>query len=355
MKEERTALVFFIVLVVLATGLLLLVMAPFASALFLGTVLAGAFHPLWRWLTLRLGGRSRTAAAFCTVAVTVALVLPSALLVFLAGREVVGGLDYLQETWKRGGIKGIARELPEPIRSPAEDVADEIPGKPKDLQKMAGAGTPKAAEVAGNILSGTVKTIIQVALMLVAFFFLLVDGEKLVQWTADLLPLERSQTFELLSEFRRTSVAVLISTLVTAGVQAGTALAGYLIAAVPKPFFFALITFFMSFIPAIGGGGVVAAVSLFMLLTGHPWAALFLIFWAGVVGISDNIVKPLVVKGSMGVHGGVILFSLLGGLALFGLEGLIAGPLILTFFLTVVRMYRRRVRAIVGPEAPSQV
>jgi predicted PurR-regulated permease PerM len=128
----------------------------------------------------------------------------------------------------------------------------------------------------------------------------------------------------------------------TAGVQAIVAFVGYLITGVPQPLFFAAVTFVIAFIPALGATSVTLLVSALLFVSGHSHAALFLAAWGlFVVGFSDNVVKPLLMRGRMEVHGAVIFFALLGGLAVFGPVGLVAGPLILSFFLAVVRMCQR--------------
>ncbi|HXS16764.1 MAG TPA: AI-2E family transporter, partial [Polyangiaceae bacterium] len=119
------------------------------------------------------------------------------------------------------------------------------------------------------------------------------------------------------------------------------ALAGYLIARVPHPFFFAIVTFFISFIPAIGAGGACFVAALLLLAGGKVWSALFLAIWIIPVGLVDNWVKPLLVKRGMHMHGGVVFFALLGGIAAFGAVGLLLGPLFVTFLVALVRIYRR--------------
>jgi predicted PurR-regulated permease PerM len=155
-------------------------------------------------------------------------------------------------------------------------------------------------------------------------------------------PLKEGQTRELLSEFRNVSVAVLVSSAATAAIQAAVAMVGYLIAGAPQPLFFTLVTFIMAVIPAVGAGSVGVAVAALVFIGGKTGAAIFLLIWGTlVVGFTDNFVKPYLIKGRMEVHGAVIFFALLGGLALFGTVGLLAGPLIVAFFLAVVRICRR--------------
>jgi predicted PurR-regulated permease PerM len=197
--------------------------------------------------------------------------------------------------------------------------------------------------------------------MLIALFFLLVRGDELVTWLDEVSPLARGQTRELLAAFKRVSYAVIVSTLITGAVQALAALVGYLIARVPNPVFFALMTFFFAFIPAIGAGVVCVAAAALLFLTGHPYLAIFLALWGiFVVGLVDNVVKPLLIRRGMELHGAVVFFALVGGLAAFGAIGLLVGPLVVSFFLALVRMYHRdfsprdtRVPPVPGLHAPD--
>jgi predicted PurR-regulated permease PerM len=119
-------------------------------------------------------------------------------------------------------------------------------------------------------------------------------------------------------------------------------LIGYLIAGVPKPWLFAVVTFFMSFVPAIGAGGTSFVATLILLATGKIGMAIFLGIWGTVaVALSDNLVKPLLAKDAAHMHGAVLFFALVGGMAAFGAIGLIVGPLIVSFLLTLVRLRRR--------------
>jgi predicted PurR-regulated permease PerM len=179
-------------------------------------------------------------------------------------------------------------------------------------------------------------------MMLIALFFLLVSGGDLVRWIDDISPLKRGQTRELLAEFRKVSYSVLVSTLLTAGLQTLVALAGYLIAGVPRIAFFTGLTFFIALVPAIGAAVVCLIAALVLLVTGHPYMALFLAVWGvGVVGLIDNVAKPYLIKGDVELHGAVVFFALIGGIAAFGMIGLLVGPLAVALLLALLRMYKR--------------
>ncbi len=191
-------------------------------------------------------------------------------------------------------------------------------------------------------------------MMLIAFFFFLTDGARLVDWVDARVPLRSGQFRVLAEDFRQTSVSVLLATLGTAAIQTAVALVGYLIARAPNPLFLVLVTFVLALVPAVGGTGVVIVVGLLLLATGHTLAGAFLAIWgAAVVSISDNVARPYLLKGGMELHGGLVFFALLGGLAVFGGIGLVVGPLILTFLVAVVKLYRREFGGPAGPQGAS--
>jgi predicted PurR-regulated permease PerM len=201
---------------------------------------------------------------------------------------------------------------------------------------------PKAASAAGAALAAAGGLLFQLAMMLVALFFMLVSGRELVIWIDGASPLRKGQTHEVLAECSKVSYAVLYSTLVTAAVQTAAALAGYLIAGVPQTMFFTGVTFFFALIPAIGAASVCVGAALLLAATGHPYMALFLAAWGiVVVGLVDNVVKPYLIKGDLEMHGAVVFFALIGGIGAFGMVGLLVGPLAVAMLTTLLKMYRR--------------
>ncbi len=117
-------------------------------------------------------------------------------------------------------------------------------------------------------MSGTWKAFIQMVMMLIAFFFLLVDGPRLVNWVVEVLPLRRKQTLTLLTDFRKVTVAVLVSSIATSAIQAAVAFVGYLLARVPNPMFFGFVTFLVGLVPAVGAGAVTLGAALIVFLSG---------------------------------------------------------------------------------------
>ena len=342
MATRSTARTVLIILIVIALALVGILVLPFASSLVLAAVLAGALHPLYRRLARSLGRRRTLAAAVFTAGVFLAVVLPVSGMVAVVVNESIDGVRYLRTTLASEGVQGVVQDLPGPLQGLGKRVVDWLPDDGQTLPATTGAQGAAGAAAAGNVLVATGRTVISTVLMLIAFFFLLLDGTALVAWLEQVMPLQPGQVAELLEDFRRVAVSVLVSSLATAGVQSAVALGGYLMAGVPHPFFFALVTFFTAFIPALGGAAPGIALSVLLFLTSRPAAATFLLVWAlVVVGLVDNIVKPWLLRGQIEIHGAVIFFALLGGIAVFGAIGLVAGPLVVAFFLATVRLYQR--------------
>jgi predicted PurR-regulated permease PerM len=353
--SERTSRRVFVGLVLLSIVLVGMVVWPFASAIFLGAVLAGALAPLQTRLTQTFRGREGGAAAVLVVSVLLLLVAPLGGLAAFTVKEAVQGYEYVAETLESEGMEGLVAALPDKVEGWARDAVRQFAGGAEELreaiEEKAQQQGGKAAKAVTGVVAATGSFVFQTAMFLIALFFLLVEGRRVVDWLEHVVPLKRGQTLELLVEFRRVSVAVLVSSLLTALLQALAAFVGYLIARVPHPFFFGAVTFFMALIPAVGAGAVCLVASLLLLATGHPWAALFLTVWGLlVVGLVDNVVKPILAKRGLSMHGAVVFFALLGGLSAFGPVGLLLGPLVVALLLALVKIYERDYQKTLPPE-----
>jgi predicted PurR-regulated permease PerM len=321
--------------------MLTLMIAPFAAPLLVAAVLAGALYPWNERLAAALRGRRRAAAGLMTVAVLLAIVLPVAWLAVLALQQVGAGIDWVRQAVQSQGVAGLAEQLPEPLDALVGRALTELPSDLERLESFAAEQSGRAAVLLGGFLSATGMLVLKTFLALVAFFFLLVDGPRLVRWLDEAVPLQRGQVAELLSDFRRATVAVLFSSLATAAVQSAAAFLGYLATRVPHATFFAIVTFLVALVPALGAAPVVVGVAILQLGTGSRVAGVALLAWAVPVSLIDNLLRPVLLRRGLAVHPVVIFFTLLGGLAAFGPIGFLLGPLSLAFLLAVIRMFRR--------------
>jgi len=354
-SRERTAYRFFLLLLAAAAILLGAIVRPLASPLFLAAVLAGVLWPLHIRLTRRLWKRRGISAGIFVAAVVVLLVGPLVALSTVVVNEGAKGLAFVSKTVRSDGVSGLLDKLPPSLAKLAKRGVEALPHEPdatlsETIQKQVSSGSGKAAKAVGAAVAATGSLIVQAAMMLIALFFLLIAGDELVAWVDGVSPLRPGQTHELLAEFKKVSYAVIVSTVITAAVQAVAALIGYFIARVPQPLFFAGVTFLVAFIPAVGAASVCLVAAGLLFVTGHPYMAIFLAAWGFlVVGLVDNVVKPYLVKSGMEMHGAVVFFSLIGGLGAFGTVGLLIGPLGVAFFMALLRIYQRDFRSTSEP------
>lgn len=351
--SELTSRRVFVGLIALSIVLLVLVIWPFATALFVAAVFAGMLAPLHARFSKRLRGREKVSAALLTIAVLLIIVGPLGGFTAFVVKEAGDGYAYVTRTVRSEGMNGLVAKLPDGIEKHVRTAMDRMnAGEDQpSIQEQVTAQGATAAKAATGFAAATGRFVLHAALMLIALFFFLLEGRSLIAWIERHAPLKPGQTFELLLEFRKVSAAVIISSVVTAAVQAAVAAVGYFIARVPYALFFAGVTFFVALIPAVGAAAVCLVAALLLLATGHTTAAIFLAIWGvAVVGLVDNIVKPMLAKRGLDMHGAIVFFSLLGGIAAFGPVGLLLGPMAVSFFLALIRIYERDYQKRLPPD-----
>lgn len=354
--RRRSAWIAFGVLLVLAVVMATWVALPLWKPLLLAAVLAAATYGPYRRLTARLHGRRYVAAWLMTALVIVAVLIPIAIIATMAIREAIQAYDYVQSAWREGGINELVSRLPDRVESPIRRLLVALPVPPTELPERAAGGATGIARIIGDLVTGLGSVVFSLVMMLIAYFALLTDGKRFLDWVEDVSPLRGRQTIELLNELRTVSRSVLRSTVVTAAAQSAVATIGYAIVGVPNVVFFGLLTFFAAFIPSVGTGIIAMPIAAVLLLLGKTWQGIFLFAWAGlVVGLVDNLLKPILIRNGMHLHGVIVFFSLVGGALVFGAIGLVLGPLSVTFLLTMIRFGYRDFSPRKKPGEPEDI
>jgi predicted PurR-regulated permease PerM len=339
-SQARRAL---LVLLAIAIALLAYVVWPFRAPLFVAAILAAAFQPLLRWAARLLRGRRRLAGLLLTVVVLVAIIAPFATVVGLATQQVLSGLAFVRETLGVHRVSDLAAaQLPGPAADLLEHGLRLAHVSREQLGGWVDQALAWAEHAAPSLLAASGEAAFHTLVLLGGFYFLLLDGHLVVRWVAEVSPLRRGQTRELIEEFRKVAVATLLGTVAAAVFQGVAAGLGYAIFRVPHAVFFGLLTALASFVPVVGTLAVWVPAVLLLALTGHLGAGLGLAAWClvAVVG-AEHVGRPLLLGGSAEMHTGLVFLALLGGIEMFGLIGVLAGPLVVAFFLALARMSER--------------
>ena len=344
---------FHLTLIYASVALLLAVVYPLWKPLLVGAVLAAALLPWHDRLSGRLRGRPALSAAVLLVGLILLVLLPLGWIVSVAVRETISGIDFVRGVLQQRGPEALLEYLPDWMSGPLTNALGEFSTSASEVAGWVAERGGSTAAAVTTAVGATAQAVVNVVFLLIAFYFFLLGGRRLVAWIAEVSP-SPEDTRAIAVQLARGSRSVLSSLFLTALAQAVTATIGYLIARVPHSIFFGLLTFLAAFIPSVGTTIVALPVALLMLALGHPWAALFLAIWAlVVVGLIDNVVKPLLIKGGVQLDAAVLFFALIGGLALFGAVGLIVGPLAVVLFVTVATLRAPAEHPLPEPARPA--
>ena len=206
-----------------------------------------------------------------------------------------------------------------------------------------------------GLIRGFTVFFFDLLLTLFIAFFMFLQGDDFIQAIKELSPLDPAHNDEILRETEVTIKATLWGTVIVAVAQGTLGGVGFLIFGLHQPAFWGTVMIPASVIPVVGSTIIWGPAAIYLLFTGHIPAGVGLILWGGVVvSVIDNILKPILMKGSGETPSIFILFSILGGLTYFGMIGFILGPLILSFLLSLLRIYQKTILAPAAAAAKSK-
>jgi predicted PurR-regulated permease PerM len=340
----------FAVLFAIAIALAGYVVSPFRAPLFLALVLASVLYGVYEAVVRWVRGRRVLGAVITTAGLLLVIIGPVAAIVgFVAGQMVVG-IAFVRE---RLGIHSVAQLERGALSPRAQELVDRalhaLHLSRAQIQEMASYATTAAEHATQAALATSSRAAFQTAIMLIAFYFFLLEGARILRWVTRVSPLQPHQTQDLLDELRRVARASILGAAVAALFQGVMATFGYWIAGVPYQIFFGVLTLVASFIPVVGTLIVWAPAAALLWVFGHHGSSLALVAWCLVfVAGAEQIGKPLLLRalrhGGEEMHTGLVFLSLLGGIEMFGLIGLVLGPLAIALFLAMVRIYERDFR-----------
>jgi predicted PurR-regulated permease PerM len=314
--------------------LLFLVVQPFLSPLGWAAVLAIVFYPMHEQLERRWGaGRS---AAITTAAVTLLVVGPMLLVMAAFIREGMDGANALQGALAEGRLGWVERGW--------QSLAQRVPAAQRvDVVALATDGVKRGAVLlaaqSGNLLRNVVGFVFDLVVALFATFFLLRDTRQIMTVVRRVLPLDEPVRERLITQTRElVSVSVTSSGLIAAiqGLLGGIVFAAV---GIDGAVFWGVVMGFLCLVP-LGAWVVWLPAAILLAISGSPGRGLILAgLGFGIVSAVDNILRPAMMSGGTSMNGLLILIALLGGVAVFGMLGLVLGPILMATFLALLKTY----------------
>jgi predicted PurR-regulated permease PerM len=316
---------------------------PFFGPILWAVLLAFLLHPLNVRLRKRMRERSGAAAGVLTLSVALGLAVPATVLVVafagqasdLAARVSAAATRYRiarpSDVFALPVLQDAFRWIEQHVPVTSDEVqAWLLEGSKKFLQRLAASS--------GAIFLGALGALANTVLMLFVLFFFLRDGDGMARRLVRVVPMPEAKKQRLVDHLGSVTKAVVFGTLLTAIIQGASVGIGFVLVRLPSPVVFGAIAAACSLLP-VGGTAFVWLPGAMVLAAQGRWgAAIFLAAWGVLlVGVLDNVLRPLFISGRAEITTLPVFFGVLGGLAAFGPIGLFLGPLLLALALALLR------------------
>ncbi len=336
------SVLFLLALLVGALGVTLWLFHSFLEPFAFASVIAIGSYPLYLGVGRIVRGPNK-AALLATFTVLLIFVLPALVIASAAGGELIKAARYMQDrsTQEGGAVAYISEKQQSTLRWLGKYVDVEELHLDDALANLPGQVSKGLLALGTHLVGGLAGFAGNAILTFLILFFLFRDGAGAIQKVTLLLPLSQDQSLRLLRGIRDSVIANLYGFLAVGlaqGLLTGGALA---VLRVPAALLLGLAAAFCSLIPIVGTALVWLPSAIYLMATGHLWKGIILIVWgSAVVGTVDNIIRPLVIGSKVELHPLLLLFSLLGGLQVFGFIGLFVGPVVISVIAGLVGMLR---------------
>ncbi len=314
--------------------LALAVASPFVPALTWSIALAVSAQRPHGWV-LRKVKRPGFAAIISTLGIMLLIVAPVLLLLERLASQLFSLIPLVTSGAAQGWLQSTMTQYPS-INGMVQKATAGV-----DLQDTARSAASFAAGKLQGILAGSVRTLTQMAIMLYTLFFLFRDGKQVKEALASVLPMSSAEANNLMRRMQGAVEASVLGSLSIAAIQG--ALGGMIFAAlqVPNAILWAFVMGVLATVPSLGTFLVWVPVAIFLALSGHlVKASILFAFGMGVIGTVDNLLYPAMVSRKLQMHTLAAFFGVLGGVALFGVSGIVLGPLVLVCATELIRLWQ---------------
>ncbi|CAH8204605.1 AI-2E family transporter [Vibrio aestuarianus] len=335
-----------------------LLVEPYINSIMMAFIISLLMFPIHEWLERKMPKHKNTVSLISCVILTFIIVIP---LLFVFAAIVQQGSLFSQNMYQWVTHGGIQTVFAHPWVVKGLSIAnqylpfDEI--QPQQIAQRVGQFATSfgsnLVSISAKILGDATNFLMDFFLMLFVLFFLLRDHDKIINAIRHILPFSRTQEDKLLSEIEQVSKSAVMGSFLTAIAQGFAGGLGMWLAGFPGLFWGTMMGF-ASFIPVVGTALIWIPATAYLFLIGDTTWAIFLAVWSiAIVGSIDNLLRPLLMQGSSGMNTLLIFFSLLGGIQLFGLIGLIYGPLIFAITMVLFNIYEEEFKEFLNQQDNS--
>jgi predicted PurR-regulated permease PerM len=352
MQEKLETRTFLLFLFIISVGFLM-ILKPFFGTIFWACAITIIFYPMHMALLKRFNGRSTISALLTLTACILVVVLPVTVMVSSVISEGADYYNKLESGEVNPGqyIEQVRKAFPA-AQQTLERFGIDFARIKEGVLNISMTGGKWVAQHALSIGQNTFQLLLNICLMLYLTFFFLRDGSYLLELLIRALPLGDTRERMLFAKFGEVTRATIKGNLVIAIVQGSLGGLAFWALGIPGALLWGVVMTVMSLIPAIGPAIVWIPVAIYLFATGENVKAIILIgVGAGVIGLIDNILRPILVGRDTKLPDYIVLLSTLGGLGLFGINGFVIGPLVTALFIAFWEIFIREVNV---PDASTE-
>jgi predicted PurR-regulated permease PerM len=335
--QQRFGDILFYGVMLLLVYLVFRIFEPFLLPLGWAGVLAVVFYSSYKKIERRMG--ATYAAALSTAGVTAILIIPVLVLTLVFVREGVQIAHTVQTSIESGNYGWLGRAWTWLVGYARTHGGIDLP----DVLRQAFARFGQyLATTLGQVVRNVVVFVFELFVTLFALFFFFRDGDRIMRRLRDLLPFEQRTREGLIGSTRDLIFASVNASLVIAAAQGLVCGGAFAIVGLALPIFWGIVMAFLSLLPVVGAWPVWISAAIWLLSTGHAVRGLVLVaICAGVGGTIDNVLRPVLMAGRASLSGLLVFVGVLGGVDVFGLLGIVLGPIVLAAAISIFNVYTR--------------
>jgi len=352
MKKEHIAVISVLFITCLSFYLLYKILAPFLEAIFWAILLAMVSYPVFRKLQRALKIKGFLSAIIMTLLIILVIVIPFTLLMASLANEVVGTYNSVEEMIKTGRLQAYVERLREiPVVQTIWARLDQSFGlsqtQPLDfLLKNIQQVSTFLFNQSSKILKGLSTFLFSFFFTLLSLYYLFKDGDHLFLRVKEILPVPTKERDLLIGRFQEMVNATIFGGILIAIIQGVLGGLTYWVLGLHSPVLWGTAMAFFSFIP-VGGTALIWGPTCIILFIQGAFLEGIILLLIGVIviGMVDNFLRPFFISSKTRIHPLLLFFAVLGGIQVFGLIGLVAGPLVATLCLTLIEIYVQGIRS----------
>jgi len=351
MKKEHVGTAAFTALVIIACYLFYIIFRPFLKPIIWGAVFAGIFYPLNAKIAHKLRKKNLRALIMCIIVVAV-IGVPTAFLSVGLIAEVVNVLPKFKEAIETGQLDFVLKpeafgwnERIKEVLGPFVDVSN------LDIELMISENLQRLTKFllgqVSNLIGNISLAIFNFALSVLSMFFFFRDGDRLVVRLKELMPMSEDLKEGLSVRLKEVIIASIYGGVLVAGLQGALGGLIFWILGLPSPIFWGALMAILSLLPIVGPWFVYIPAAVILIVSGSYVRGIVLLA-LGIITVSqsDNLLRPMIIGGRTKIPTLLLLFSIIGGIKVFGLLGLVLGPVIASIILAFLEVYKPRAKPL---------